>query len=86
MMESFGAACHHLAQPMTSVLARLDMLVNELPDSPQKVQNELELVLSFTHDVAKLLHQFQNITHYSTQTYAGESQIVDVLSAGQQTA
>lgn len=86
MMESLGAACHHLGQPATVLLASLELMVR-VKDQDKALGEEL-LVSSIeaAESMRKMLHNLNDITEYKTTQYIegqsdpgrAESRILDV--------
>ena len=86
MMESLGAACHHLGQPATVLLASLE-LMTKMKDNDKALAEEL-LVSSIeaAESLRKMLHNLNDITEYKTTSYIdgqdvpgrSQSRILDV--------
>ncbi len=93
MVESLGAACHHLGQPATILLASLELMAR-MPNQDRAVTEEL---LASSMDAAEslrtMLHELNNMTEaeYRTRAYmdgddatgAAGPRILDIR-AGQQ--
>ena len=67
MVETVGAACHHLGQPATVIGVYLDMMKKK-EQSPeiQRLIAECQLAAA---DVAGILHRLQNVAKYQTEPY-----------------
>lgn len=86
MVESLGAACHHLGQPATVLLTSLELL-SRIRMTDAKLADEL-LVSSIdaAESLRKLLHNLNDMTEYRTTPYIEghsvsglpESRILDV--------
>jgi len=86
MVESLGAACHHLGQPATVLLTSLELLSRiRLTDKPL-ADELLASSLEAAESLRKLLHSLNDITEYRTTPYIEghsnsglpESRILDV--------
>jgi DNA-binding response OmpR family regulator len=78
MMESVGAACHHFAQPLTTMLNYLQMLakgegIEESPKSPM-----FEQCLKAAENMKVILNKFQEVREYRTRPYLADTQILDI--------
>ena len=67
MLESLGAACHHLGQPATAILAYLEMLQIEETD-PEKVEIMGDCI-RLARKIADILHKLQRSGTYRTVPY-----------------
>jgi DNA-binding response OmpR family regulator len=81
MIESLGAACHHIAQPMTPILATLEGLMKDPPTDRQAYQKQLGEVLDWARNVATVLHKLQRLITYRTVPYAAGRNIIDISAA-----
>jgi signal transduction histidine kinase len=67
MMESLGAACHHISQPLTAINLYLDLMRgNEQSPEMNDMIDECEKAAL---KVSKILDQFQTIRQYRTEPY-----------------
>ncbi len=78
MMESVGAACHHLSQPMTTILANLGLLLDsESIRDPRDIKS-----IRSSYDAAErmtaIIHKLQEIRKYRTIPYTEGSNILDI--------
>jgi signal transduction histidine kinase len=67
MMESLGAACHHISQPLTAINLYLDLMRND-QQSPE-VTDMIDECEKAALKVSKILDQFQTIRQYRTEPY-----------------
>lgn len=67
MIESLGAACHHLGQPATVITMYLSML-NKQETSHEK-QKLIEDCMRAADDIAGVLDQLQRFSEYRTEPY-----------------
>jgi len=78
MLESLGAACHHIGQPMTSVFGTLHMMKQHLPADDEQLAKDLQAVHTWAEKVGEIIHQMQLVTQYRTVPYTGSSKIIDL--------
>jgi DNA-binding response OmpR family regulator len=78
MMESIGAACHHFAQPLTTMLSNLQMLSKneEIDESDRKLM--LEQCLKAAEMMRLILNKFQQVNEYRTRPYLADAKILDI--------
>lgn len=74
LLEVAGGAAHELAQPLASAQILLDQL-DQSGNAP--TPSQLKLVKECLAEVAKVLHQIQNLHTYVTKPYA-EGRILDL--------
>lgn len=69
MLESLGAACHHLGQPATMLLGNLELLEDRLaksdPDSRKLVQGSLDAM----EKLSAVLRRLNTVNEYRTTQY-----------------
>lgn len=86
MVESLGAACHHLGQPATVLLASLELLARVRPTDKAMSEELLASSIDAAESLRKMLHNLNDITEYRTTPYIDgqtpgsilESRILDV--------
>lgn len=86
MMESLGAACHHLGQPATVLLASLELLARVKPSDVAMSNELLNSSIQAAESMREMLHNLNDITEYRTTSYieaqpseeGAESRILDV--------
>ena len=78
MMESVGAACHHFAQPLTTMLSNLQLLSKdeEIEESDKKLM--LEQCLRAAEMMRMILNKFQQVSEYRTRPYLADAKILDI--------
>jgi DNA-binding response OmpR family regulator len=78
MMESVGAACHHFAQPLTTMLSNLEMLSRGevVEESERKLM--LEHCLKAAETMRTILLKFQQVHEYRTRPYFADAKILDI--------
>ena len=86
MVESLGAACHHLGQPATVILASLELMVRVRQTDKGMADELLSSSIDAAESLRKMLHNLNDITEYRTTSYIEghdntgliESRILDV--------
>jgi DNA-binding response OmpR family regulator len=78
MIESLGAACHHISQPMTSVLGNLGLLQESLAPDDAVTRDKVGDILEWTEEVRSLLRQMQTLREYRSTPYVSDSHILDI--------
>lgn len=86
MMESLGAACHHLGQPATVLLASLELMVRIKNNDRALAEELLASSIEAAESLRKMLHNLNDITEYKTTSYIdgqdvpgrSQSRILDV--------
>lgn len=89
MVESLGAACHHLGQPATVLLASLELMARVRQTDKGMADELLSSSIDAAETLRKLLHNLNDITEYRTTPYIEghsesgmqESRILDVYSS-----
>lgn len=78
MIESLGAVCHHLSQPMTSIMGNLGLLGESLASEDVVTRGKVKDILEWTEEVQSLLHQLQVLREYRSTPYLSDSEILDI--------
>ena len=68
MIQTLGAACHHIGQPATVLQVRMDLLRN-LATSPEEVE-EIEGCVKAVQSITDVVHQLQRVSEFRTVPYA----------------
>jgi signal transduction histidine kinase len=78
MMESVGAACHHFAQPLTTMLSNLQMLAKGegIEESDKRVM--IQQCLGAAEMMREILNKFQQVSEYRTRPYLADARILDI--------
>jgi len=71
MLESLGAACHHLAQPATVLMANLGIIKPRLNTSDQLVTDLIDNSLEAVTRLGDVLHKLNEVNEYRTTRYVG---------------
>ncbi len=79
MLESLGAACHHLGQPATMLLGNLELLKERLPDTDADTQKLVQGSLDAMERLSAVLRRLTAVNEYRTTRYihGGENQTED---------
>ncbi len=81
VIEMAGAACHHLNQPLTNILARAQMALKDT-DKEDPRHRSLKIIEKEAVRMARITKKIQNITSYATEPYVeGYSRIIDLEKA-----
>jgi len=79
MIESLGAACHHLGQPATVILAYLELMQRK--ESSPEIRTMLDDCRDAALSMAEILDKLRNVSAYRTVPYlpkrAGEPSRLD---------
>jgi DNA-binding NtrC family response regulator len=78
MMESVGAACHHFAQPLTTMLSNLQMLARGEGIEESQKNIMFEQCLRAAEVMRTILGKFQEVREYRTLPYLAEAHILDI--------
>ena len=69
MLASLGAACHHLGQPATVLLANLGVLKSRLTDCDATMRELIQDSLEAVDRLGKILHRLNAVNEYKTMQY-----------------
>lgn len=85
VLETAGAVCHELNQPLQSVMGYSQLMELDLPaDHP--LRPKLNKVLDAVDKMRRITGKLMKITRYKTVAYLGGSRIIDIeKSVGEQT-
>ena len=78
MMESVGAACHHFAQPLTTMLGNLQMLSRGVGFGESDRNLMFEQCLKAAESMKMILNKFQEVREYRTLPYIADTKILDI--------
>ncbi|MBT3375370.1 MAG: response regulator [Lentisphaerae bacterium] len=67
MLESLGAACHHLGQPATVIRTYLELMQGG--EQSDEMQQMISRCLESAGAIADILHQLQKVSQYRTVPY-----------------
>ena len=78
MLESLGAACHHLGQPATVLLANLGIMQRKLNGEGDELINELvKSSIEAAETLGEILHKLNTVNEYKTTRYLDRPDGVD---------
>ena len=69
MLESLGAACHHLGQPATVLLANLGIMEKRLTSQDQLVNDLVKSSIEAAETLGDILHRLNTVNEYKTTQY-----------------
>ena len=78
MMESVGAACHHFAQPLTTMLSNLELLARDGAIEESDKNLMLQQCLRAAEMMKMILNRFQQVNEYRTRPYLDDAKILDI--------
>ena len=78
MIESLGAACHHLSQPLTVARVSLDVLSKDLPLDTNELRDQISEISKSVRRASQILHQLQGVAEYRTVPYTKNQNILDI--------
>ncbi|MFH1981565.1 MAG: PAS domain S-box protein [Pseudomonadota bacterium] len=77
VLETAGAVCHELNQPLQSIMGYSQLMEMDLPiDHP--IRPKLKKVLDAVDKMRQITGNLMKITRYKTMTYLGDSRIIDI--------
>lgn len=71
MIQSLGAACHHLGQPVTSLKMRL-YLMKDHTDLSSEERNTLMECEQDLEDIGNILERLRSVSQFRTEPYIGK--------------
>ena len=69
MVESLGAACHHLGQPATVLMMSLDAMRRIEDKDPNLTRELIDASLEAAESLRHMLHELNDMTEYRTVPY-----------------
>lgn len=69
MLESLGAACHHLGQPATILLGNLGIIRKKTGGIGEDVGDLIDASIAAAKDLGKILHRLNAVNEYRTTQY-----------------
>jgi PAS domain S-box-containing protein len=76
--ELAGAAAHELNQPLTSLMARAELLPRLVPGLDEQAIRVLDGLLRESERIAAIVKRLGQLTQYRTREYVGGSRIMDL--------
>ena len=78
MIESLGAACHHLSQPLTAARLNLDLLAKDPQIDTDELRDEVSKISRSVRRASQILHQLLGVAEYRTVPYTKYQDILDI--------
>ena len=72
MLESLGAACHHLGQPATVLLANLGIIQKKLASGDDVVPKLVDSSIEAVKTLGQILRKLNAVNEYKTTHYLGD--------------
>jgi two-component system cell cycle sensor histidine kinase/response regulator CckA len=69
MLESLGAACHHLGQPATVLMANLELIRRCLAEAEPSVRQLVDASVESVRKLGEILQKLQAVNAYQTTQY-----------------
>lgn len=73
MLESLGAACHHLGQPATVLMANLGMIRYKVGNEDPLLSEMIDSSMEAIRRMGDTLHKLNCFTEYRTTSYMGDN-------------
>ena len=86
MLESLGAACHHLGQPATVLLTNLGIMAKRISHDDETVGELVDTSIKAAETLGDILHKLNAVNEYKTTQYlegaggeeSDENRILDI--------
>lgn len=72
MLESLGAACHHLGQPATVLMANLGLIRSRIDSEDHVLTEMVDSSLEAIRRLGDTLHKLNCVNEYRTTSYVGD--------------
>ena len=76
-IETAGASCHELNQPLQVALAQTEVALMGLSED-SSLRQRIEGVMEQINRISSITRRLQNLTRYKTKTYLGDTKILDL--------
>jgi len=80
VLETVGAICHELNQPMMAISGHTELLMDTL-DQDDPVYPKIAKIKSQVERMGAITQKLMGITRYETMDYAGKTKIIDIHKA-----
>jgi DNA-binding response OmpR family regulator len=77
IIELAGAAAHEINNPLSVVMARLELLLDN-QDGSERMQKDLEQIDHLVRRIADVVQKMSQVKHYQVQNYCGGINILDL--------
>jgi ActR/RegA family two-component response regulator len=78
MIESLGAVCHHLGQPLSTMAVNLQTLKGAEKLNGTREQSLLDMCAKATERLADVIHHIREVREYRTKPYLPSTNILDI--------
>ena len=82
VLETAGAICHELNQPMMAISGHTELLMDTL-DQNDPVYPKIAKIKSQVERMGAITQKLMGITRYETKDYAGNTKIIDIRKASE---
>jgi PAS domain S-box-containing protein len=80
VLETAGAVCHEMNQPLQTILGHTELSLADIsPSNPAYLS--LTKISKQIDRMAEITHKLQNITYYETMDYDSKTKIIDIHKA-----
>ena len=79
MIASLAAACHHLGQPATVIVANLTLLQRMMKEAPQDAQELIKAANDAGEELAQILYKLNTVDTYKMSNYLEHAKDRDAL-------
>ena len=79
-IETAGAICHELNQPLQSIMGQAQLMLADMADE-NECHGYLQVILDQSREMAEITKKMQGITQYATTNYVKGKQILDLNKA-----
>lgn len=80
VIETAGAVCHELNQPLQVVKGYSELLLTDISKN-NPLHSKLKIIKDQTHKMGELTKKLMQITKYETKHYSGDTKIIDLNRA-----
>lgn len=81
LLQMAGATAHEMNQPLTALLASIDLLAF-YKDDPEELAEKLDIIRDAGKRLADAVKKIRNIRHFKTKAYVGNTKIIDIDQDG----
>ena len=80
VLETTGAVCHELNQPLQAILGYSDLLKIEAKDN-SKIAERAKKIKDQTENLANIIKKLSTVSKYKTKSYLSNKKILDIDKA-----
>lgn len=78
VLETAGAACHDLNQPLQTIVGQLELLLLNLDKGPEQIRGRVETVLREIDRMTEITRKLSRITSVESTDYVSGEKILDL--------